>query len=345
MHHRRRGFTLIELLVVIAIIAILIGLLLPAVQKVRAAAARMKCQNNMKQIGLAIHAYENAQGKLPIGASCGATSPPPPVTTSQGQRSYNWRVLILPYTEQGPLFSSLQFDGSEPFTGGVNGIVAPNLPLATTHKNYILVKLVVPIYRCPSNPSEVFYGQNGTYNNHGGMMFADYAGIAGASPDPAGRTTKFVHPGQYGDFANTGSLLANEAVKVGDISGADGSSNTIMLAEQSGLVGGANISSNQNGAWSGAQRPYTVAGISAASDYYTGTGLTTVKYAINTKTGTTNGSARSVDSNTILNSEHGGGVNVMFADGSVRFIADAVPLPTLRMLAVRDDGQPVPANY
>src|ERR1700730_18084160 len=97
---RKRGFTLIELLVVIAIIAILIGLLLPAVQKVREAAARIKCQNNMKQFGLAIHSYNDTNNALPPGGTLGPTG-------DWGDDRGTWLVYTLPYMEQEGLFKQL----------------------------------------------------------------------------------------------------------------------------------------------------------------------------------------------------------------------------------------------
>src|SRR5262249_14759872 len=110
--YRRGGFTLIELLVVIAIIAVLIGLLLPAVQKVREAANRMKCTSNLKQIGLALHNFESTRGRFP---PAGVQGPFPPAGVGEGIR-HGWVPFLLPYQEQNALHNQYhwEYDAGHP---------------------------------------------------------------------------------------------------------------------------------------------------------------------------------------------------------------------------------------
>ena len=132
LSHHRTAFTLIELLVVIAIIAVLIGLLLPAVQKVREAASRMKCSNNLKQLALATHSYESTEATLPAGDY---------VAFGTGQtRGTNWYILLLPHMEAGNVLESVNYNLQA--TG-----------FAYNQFNTIGPTTVLPFGRCPSNSS------------------------------------------------------------------------------------------------------------------------------------------------------------------------------------------------
>src|SRR5262245_54311004 len=168
---RPHGFTLIELLVVIAIIAILIGLLLPAVQKVREAAARAQCQNNLKQLGLALHNYHDSTGKLP--PSCWRKAIQDPTTGAAGSTTnaqnnpYNpaalhWSYLLLPYFEQDNVYRMIPFAPPPPPPPG-SGSNPPNLQTSDAWLNppYLtLLQTPLKLLRCPSTTDSQFYDDN-----------------------------------------------------------------------------------------------------------------------------------------------------------------------------------------
>jgi prepilin-type N-terminal cleavage/methylation domain-containing protein len=215
---RRGGFTLIELLVVIAIIAVLIGLLLPAVQKVREAAARIQCVNNMKQLGLAMHNYNSAIGKFPA-ASLGNSNPskyPPSIYTDY---FFSWSALaqLNPYLEQTSIYNSM--DLTQP-------IYDPTNNFSITAANQFAVQQVVKIFLCPSDLGQpVVQGQPvGNPANYGVSTLGptNYAVCVGSGTTNGG--APFGSP-----IKSDGMFQAVNPLRVEDIP--DGLSNTACMSE------------------------------------------------------------------------------------------------------------------
>ncbi len=318
-----RGFTLVELLVVIAIIGILIALLLPAVQAAREAARRSQCLNNMKQIGLALHNYHDTHKTFPLGAFCLREAWP-----SSGT---NWRALILQYMEQGAIYDQLRFE----YTPAVHFMAGGAAGASALNGNDVLKNLVLAGYVCPSTDIKPIIGGN----NNTLAMNAFYVGIQGSAPPvPGTNATRGTKDCGYGITSNNGMLPKNECMSIADAT--DGTSNTMIVAEQSTYVNGRNITANYYGAWYGTRHPRPMDDAAGCGDLW-GAGTTAVRYAPNLNTDTLDGAGQMYHNNTILNSRHPGGVNILLTDGSVRFASETIDMVTLRQLACRYDGVPL----
>jgi prepilin-type N-terminal cleavage/methylation domain-containing protein/prepilin-type processing-associated H-X9-DG protein len=367
---RGPGFTLIELLVVIAIIAILIGLLVPAVQKVRDAAARMSCSNNLHQIGLALHGYHDVSGYFPpAGTSDGKPlSGGPWPCNGEGT---NWSVYTLPYVEQDNIWKRLTFNGDAGWTDDQtqpNSSAVNNVKLATG--------AVIKVFRCPSDqhPNLIRNDSNVRGPNDEASYPVNrnsYVAIAGAVDrlDAAGqfRETRNTDSSSWSiDFGITawGGVIAPafNGVKMGSIT--DGTSNTMVIGEQSGQMytrdpnTGADVPADQysvtstgGGLFRGHAGTYRggQGDLSGGQPWMDSRGqtFTTIRYKINQKRGWTLNAPyvgvspqrwNSEGANVPLNSNHTAGVNVLFADGSVHFLSDGTDLLLLARLATRDDG-------
>jgi prepilin-type N-terminal cleavage/methylation domain-containing protein/prepilin-type processing-associated H-X9-DG protein len=202
----RRGFTLIELLVVIAIIAILIGLLVPAVQKVREAAARMQCSNNLHQLGIGLHNHHDSRGHFPPG---GVTTAMPQLGIPAGV-THGWAVFVLPYIEQDNLYKQYRFD--------LDWRDPANEPVRTT---------AVKTFLCPSSPGGA---RTDSFNS---SVFGTVRGIAGDYPPDNGVSGDLRTAGLIDNVADLkGVLRVNETPRFADIT--DGTSNTELLTECAG---------------------------------------------------------------------------------------------------------------
>jgi prepilin-type N-terminal cleavage/methylation domain-containing protein len=337
-HTSRRGFTLVELLVVIAIIGTLVGLLLPAVQSAREAARATQCRNNMKQIGLALQNYHDARRSFPYGAK---------IPVNAGQGNWNWRVDVLPFMEETALYRSLSLTPTSNWRSNTN-VTSTRLYTAS-----------VAAFQCPSSQFPARYTDSTSnladlvYSGTSTVEVMDYVGISGAATtafaDPFGRSNQCASGlhSACGTFCRNG-MLTVETRKMKDCT--DGTTSTIIVAEQSGQVNGVEISAQRQGGWigftNGKTSEFDMATLTLVSpgrtDMYIGSVTTVVQrpnwYWVAGAPGPYNYTG---GNNTIINSFHPNGINVLMTDAAVRFLSENVSLAALQRLCVKDDGQPI----
>ncbi len=306
----RAAFTLVELLVVIGIMGVLIGLMLPAVQKVREVANRASCTNNLKQIGLGLHHYHDAHGRLPPGYAATAPYVDGATDTMPG---WSWAAYLLPYLEQQGLCEQIDF--SQPAGNQSAG------------------QGVLKMFLCPSDmpPDAPFIVADAFGDPVAKAAPSSYAACCGG--DESGTAD------QYGQ----GLFFRNSQIRFADIK--DGLSNTIMIGERSWT--------NAEGVWAAA---YTDGIIQRGPGNVCPGNATNVASALvlahchllNTRTDTDGG----LDD---FSSQHLGGVNFLFADGSGRFLRD-VPADNpdgsytadsliFQAMATRAGGEVTPYDY
>jgi prepilin-type N-terminal cleavage/methylation domain-containing protein len=323
--YRRRAFTLIELLVVIAIIAILIGLLLPAVQKVREAAARAQCSNNLKQVGLAMHNYHDANGTLPYGEGPG--NPADPITTRRGCCWGDWQTLILPYIEQQAMFNGYKNLGGNDIKGmAITGTSirlrygdSPNVENVTSQRLKILT--------CPSdtpNPGAITTTIGGvTYAITSHNYVANYGNTNNYQVDITTPVALKFGGAPFG--------WAPQISKLTDLT--DGTSNTMLASETVQGIG----SDLRGFSWwaPGAQFTTVYPPNSTSPDIVT---QNCNNQPARNLPCVDNGGAWNI---LAARSRHTGGVQAVMGDGSVRFVQQSVDINVWRALSTSRGGEVV----
>jgi prepilin-type N-terminal cleavage/methylation domain-containing protein len=337
----RRGFTLIELLVVIAIIAILIGLLLPAVQKVREAAARTKCTNNLKQIGLGLHNYESAYGVFPMGAEVPVAADANGCYRGSGSAPWgraSWTVQILPQLEQTAVHAGINPNADYPWG---NGDVALTNSAA-------LIRPAPPVFRCPSftgQPAWVFPATVNAppaaagdavaqVNNYFGCMGGGVPPTTAAASNPVACTAGIGVGAYFPATFKNGILTVNSKTRMTSVT--DGLSNSVLAGES--FYAGMELVR----LWSSSYRtrhgnnnfPGNLAGTSEPIN--SGKAL-----YLSLTNQTTNQNIHNMISTRVFGSQHTGGANFCRGDGSVVFLTEFINLDVYRGLGSAADGLPV----
>ncbi len=310
----RQAFTLVELLVVIAIIAILVGLLLPAVQVAREAARRTQCVNNLRQLGLATLNFENTHKVFP--ASGWTTAGP----GNPAGRYVGWRCLILPFAEQSNLeqlydFSNHWWEGTNPTAAAVP----------------------VLLFQCPSTPLRQLVLSAAEHPPRPAMTFAnpiaptDYEAIMGVQPHSINPHLDF---DRYNGSNRYSVMHRNLRNGFGSI--LDGSSNTVMIVETAGRPDvyragqrRDDLANDQGIGWADSEGPYSLDGTNADGGVEGGGPAAGCRFVMN----------RRNDNEPY--SFHPGGVNVLFADGHVSFLGESVEIAEFAKLLTRSGSEVV----
>jgi len=301
---RRTGFTLVELLVVIAIIAVLIGLLVPAVQKVRSMANRTVCSNNLRQLGIALNAYQTTYLSFPPAYQAQAVSPPVP--------GWGWGTFILPFIEQMALYQQMD-PVNQPFGGGSNPATAINW-----------TQLPIKTYRCAAD--------NGTDLNTlrvsatNAFATSNYRAVAGP---PAPGTTAY--PPSFSPNQDTGGVMfQNSNIKPYSIT--DGLSNTMLIGECTFNPNPTPTAGfpRYGAIWAG------MTGLSGTGPTnFEGARVSDVMWWVDQSSSFING-----PNPQSFSSAHDGGAYFVFCDGSVRFVLASAD-KSVAFMAGRNDAQPV----